>query len=79
MDGKFKKQAFEEEALKKYLQTCQCYNSRNYRDMFNYVGNTLLTVSSYLCSPSKPKQRERKAMKILISPGICYQMPQSLN
>ena len=47
MDGKFKKQAFEDEALKKYLQIYQCYQSRNYRDMFNYVGNTLLTVNPY--------------------------------
>lgn len=43
-DGKFKKAAFEEEALKKYLLTYECYQNKNYRDMFQYVGANLQAV-----------------------------------
>ena len=70
MDGKFKKHTFEEEALKKYVETYQCYQNRNYRDMFNYVGNTLLTVHLLLFSLSKPKQKRPKTLQISTFLGI---------
>ena len=44
-DGKFNKKSFEDEALQKYLKAYECHEQRNYRDMFNYVGTTLLTVN----------------------------------